>query len=212
MYARSNGTCCFNYVFRVKTGLLFSIYILTAPEPPRAHAGCTGPLLLVSGFAHTFGRLWSMACTDLFFNAPPDVGVDIFPILNSLAPHRFADSAQKAAGDRIHQARALLVAEHIANKGARLAKIVVVAAQRIGAAHHRAVGFPAVCRRPGFVSPFTVMAVGGIHRSVAAVMVRHVAVEHVSVHRHLGLIDRQLMEIGADTITLRVVIGKGTTE
>ena len=49
---------------------------------------------------------------------------------------------------------------------------------------------------------------GYVYGRAAAVLVGHLAVKLISVHRNLGLVVWQLMEVGADAIALRVVVGE----
>src|SRR5690606_31241408 len=116
--------------------------------------------------------------------------------------HRAAHAAEQAARDLFHQRVALGVAEDFAHQRAGLAEVVVIGMQGVGAAHHFAVGFPAVVHRTGLVGPRTAAAVGGVHGLGAAVVVGHLTVEHVGAHRYLGLVDRQLVEVGADAVAL----------
>src|SRR5690606_14558012 len=112
-----------------------------------------------SSFTHALGRLAGAALAHLVFYAGTQPSIDALPVLEGAAQHRLAYPAQKAAGDLVHERGPLIVVEHLANQGPRLAKIVVIAPQPIGAAHHRTVGFPAVVHRTGLVGPAAIAAV-----------------------------------------------------
>src|SRR3546814_6763292 len=79
--------------------------------------------------------------------------LDTLPVCEGIARDRLADAAQKAAVDLIDQLRPLLVVEDFAHQNSRLGKIVVIGTLRIGAAHHFAVGLPAVRHRSRLVRP-----------------------------------------------------------
>src|SRR5690606_22253447 len=115
-----------------------------------------------AGFAHAFGGLRRAFAADLRLDSPPDIGVDVLPVLDGTAEHRLAHPAEQAAGDLVDQRLAVLVAEHLAHQGAGLAEVVVVGTQRVGAAHHLAVGLPAVVHPARLVRPRPAAAVGGI--------------------------------------------------
>ncbi|MNI32842.1 hypothetical protein D3C73_867650 [compost metagenome] len=84
--------------------------------------------------------------------------------------------------------------------------------QGIGAADQVAVGLPAVMDRAGLIRPGAAAAVGDIDRLGARVVIGHLPVEHIGVHWNLGLVDRQLVEVGPDAVSLGVVIGEGPAQ
>src|SRR3546814_494605 len=120
---------------------------------------------------------------DLLLDPPADFGIDALPVPEGTLENLAAYPAEQAAGDLVDQLGPLVVVEHLAHHVARLREVVVVLPQRVGVAHHLAVGFPAVLDRAGLVRPAAAAAVGRVDRRAAAVIVGHLAVEHVGVDR-----------------------------
>ncbi|MGF6782248.1 hypothetical protein P3T21_007488 [Paraburkholderia sp. GAS334] len=98
---------------------------------------------------------WLGAGPYLLLDASPDVGVDVLPVIERLLQHRAAHARQQGARDSLDEPLTLRIIEHVANQIARLAEVVVGAMQRVGAAHHVAVRFPAVIGRARRVGPRT---------------------------------------------------------
>ena len=72
------------------------------------------------------------------------LGVDALPVVEGALEHRRLHAAEQVAGDGLDERLALLVVPHLADERAGLAEVVVVLAQRVGLAHHGAVGLPAL--------------------------------------------------------------------
>src|SRR5690606_36374742 len=132
---------------------------------------------LWSGLAHTRGRLWRAAAAHLILDATTDVRVDSLPVVECPFEHRAAHAAEQAAGHLIDQRLALGVAAHLAYQNAGLGEVIIARAQRIGAAHHVAVGLPAILGLTGRIGPCAAVTIGRIHRGVAAVVVGHLAID-----------------------------------
>src|SRR6185312_17135408 len=106
-----------------------------------------------SAFAHAFGWLVCAPGAHLVLDALADFGVHVLPIREGAFQHRAAHAAEQAAGDLFDELRALGVVPYLAHHRAGLAKVIVLRVQRIGAAHHLAVGLPAAFHRAGVVRP-----------------------------------------------------------
>src|SRR5690554_4524634 len=89
-----------------------------------------------SGFAHAFGRLPGSPRTHLLFDPATDVRVDAFPVIKGAFQHRATHTAEQAASHLFDQVGALLVVEYLAYQSARLAEVVILRMQGIGAAYH----------------------------------------------------------------------------
>lgn len=57
------------------------------------------------------------------------VAVDVLPVLEGVLQHRAAHAGKRAAGDLLHELRALDIVPHVANQRARLAEVVVLRMQ-----------------------------------------------------------------------------------
>src|SRR5690606_21295478 len=120
-------------------------------------------------------RDWSsdVCSSDLY------IRIDALPVLESSFQHGRTHAAKQASGNSFNQARALRVVEYLAYQDARLSEVVVFRVQGVGAAYHFAIGFPAVFCLARRVGPGAAFGIGRINRLVAAVLVGHVAVEHI---------------------------------
>src|SRR5690606_19365881 len=149
--------------------------------------------------------LWSTSGANPLLD--PGVGppADALPVRQGAVEDVAADAAKQAAGNLVDELLPLSVVPHFPHHHAGLTEIVILRIQRIGTSHHLAVRFPAVGYGAGLVGPASAAAVGGVDRRIAAVVVRHLSVEHIGLYRHLRLVHRQLMEIGADAVALRIV-------
>ncbi|CVN03242.1 Uncharacterised protein [Streptococcus pneumoniae] len=148
---------------------------------------------------------------DLVLDALADRGVHVLPVLEGAGLDVLADALQRA-GHGLHEVLALLGREDLADEGAGLTEVVVVRAQGLGLAGQGAVGLPAVVHRAGLVRPGVAVGVRRVGGAVAGVVVPHLAVEGVVVHRVLGTVHRQLVHVGAHAVQLCVVVREGAAQ
>src|SRR6185437_16819576 len=109
-------------------------------------------------FTHALGGFCSAAGAHLFLDPPAGRGIDILPISECALKHLSVDAAKQAAGNLLDETVPLGVVPDIAHQDARLGEVVIIGAERVGAADHLAIRL-----RASVVRPLTAAAIGRVH-------------------------------------------------
>src|SRR5690554_4597904 len=131
-------------------------------DPSSAPESALLQIKVASAFAHALCGLLRAARANLLLDTGANIGVDALPVFERTGQHRLTDPSQKAPGHLVHKGVTLRIIEYLADENPRLAEVVIIAAQVIGATHHGAIGLPTVVDRPGLVRPLTAIAIGRI--------------------------------------------------
>src|SRR5690625_1199434 len=151
------------------------------------------------------------AVADYVFDTLTDGFVNVLPVLDRVGQARF-DDGFKCSRNGFDQTVALFLGEDFVDQDVGLTEVVVVYTQCVGLTDQFTVVLPSHVNSAFFIGPGVTERVRVIDRAVAGVVVPHGAFEVVGVDFDLRTVDRQLLEVGTDTVALRILVGEVTAQ
>src|SRR5699024_10566625 len=165
----------------------------TAARPPPAR--CPGRSLDIGGFGAGLRTGSGRSALHPGLDGLTHLFVDVLPVLDRIGQHRLLDTVGEAADDGLDETLALFLGVDLADQRVCLTEVVVLGMQAVGAADELAVGLPAVVDRALRLLVGASVRVRGVDRSVARVVVLHLAFLVIRIRLRDRGVDRQLVEV-----------------